>query len=56
MVKEFIKAILSPHLFNLHAKYIMQNIRLDEAPTGIKIAGRKNSKLRQADDRKQKMN
>ena len=32
--------IFSPCLFNLHAEYIMQNIGLDEAQTGIKIAGR----------------
>ena len=32
--------ILSPRLFNLYAEYIMQNARLDEAQTGIKIAGR----------------
>ena len=32
--------ILSPCLFNLYAKYIMQNARLDEAQAGIKIAGR----------------
>ena len=31
--------ILSPYLFNLYAEYIMQNARLDEAQTGIKIAG-----------------
>ena len=32
--------ILSPCLFNLYAEYIMRNTRLDEAQTGIKIAGR----------------
>ena len=32
--------ILSPCLFNLHAEYIMRNTGLDEAQTGIKIAGR----------------
>ena len=32
--------ILSPCLFNLYAEYIMQNAGLDEAQTGIKIAGR----------------
>ena len=31
--------ILSPCLFNLHAEYIMQNGRLDEAQARIKIAG-----------------
>ena len=32
--------MLSPCLFNLYAEYIMQNAWLDEAQTGIKIAGR----------------
>ena len=32
--------ILSPCLFNLYAKYIMQNAGLDEAQARIKIAGR----------------
>ena len=32
--------ILSPCLFNLYAEYIMQNVGLDEAQAGIKIAGR----------------
>ena len=41
--------ILSPCLFNLYAEYIMQNARLDEAQTGIKIAGR-NINQRYADD------
>ena len=30
---------LSPCLFNFHAEYIMRNAKLDEAQTGIKIAG-----------------
>ena len=42
--------ILSPCLFNLHAEYIMQNAGLDEAQTGIKLAGRNISNLRHADD------
>ena len=42
--------ILSPCLFNLHAEYIMQNARLDEAQAGIKIAGRNISNLIYADD------
>ena len=42
--------ILSPCLFNLHAEYIMQNARLDEAQAGIKIAGRNINRLRYADD------
>ena len=42
--------ILSPSLFNLHAEYIMQNARLDDTQTGIKIAGIKVNNLRYADD------
>ena len=42
--------ILSPCLFNLCAEYIMRNARLDEAQTGIKIAGRNIYHLRYADD------
>ena len=42
--------ILLPCLFNLHAEYIMQNARLDEAQVGIKIAGRNINNLRYADD------
>ena len=42
--------MLSPCLFNLHTKYIMQNARLDEAQAGIKIAGIKKNNLRYADD------
>ena len=38
--------ILSPCLSNLHAEYIMQNARLDEAQAGIKIARRNINKLR----------
>ena len=42
--------ILSPCLFNLYEKHIMQNARLDEAKPGIKIAGRNINNLRYADD------
>ena len=42
--------ILSPCLFNLYAKYIMQNNGLDEAQDGINIAGRNTNNLRYADD------
>ena len=42
--------ILSPCLFNLYAEYIKQNVRLDEAQSGNKIAGRNISNLRYADD------
>ena len=38
--KEWVKAVLSPCLFNLYAEYLMQNAGLDEAQAGIKIAGR----------------
>ena len=42
--------ILSPCLFNLYAKYILQNSGLDEAQAGIKIARRNVNNLRYADD------
>ena len=42
--------ILSPCLFNLYAKYIMRNARLEEAQAGIKIARRNLNNLRYADD------
>ena len=42
--------ILSLCSFNLYAKYIMQNARLDEAQGGIKIARRNISNLGYADD------
>ena len=42
--------ILSSYLFSLYAEYIMQNDRLYEAQTGIKIAGRNTNNLRYADD------
>ena len=38
--------ILLSCLFNLYAEYIMQNIGLDEAQAGIKIAGRNINNLR----------
>ena len=38
--------ILSPCLFNFYAEYIMINVGLDEAQTGIKIAWRNISNLR----------
>ena len=40
---------ISPSLFNLYAKYIMRNARLDEAQAGIKIARRNINNLRYAD-------
>ena len=42
--------VWSPYLFNLYAEYIMRNAGLEEAQAGIKIAGRKISNLRYADD------
>ena len=42
--------ILSPRLFNLYAEYIMQNVGLDEAQAGIKIARRNINNLRYEDD------
>ena len=41
--------ILSPCLSNLYAEYIMRNGGLEEAQTGIKIAGRNINNLRYAD-------
>ena len=37
-------------MFNLHAKHIMGNARLDELQAGIKIDGRKFNDLRYVDD------
>ena len=34
------KVCMSPCLFNLYSEYMMQNVMLDEAQAGIKIAGR----------------
>ena len=42
--------VLSPCLFNLHAKYIMWHAGLGEAQDGIKIARRNINNLRYADD------
>ena len=42
--------ILSPCLFNLYVEYIIRDAGLDEAQTGIKIAGRNINNLRYADD------
>ena len=48
--KEYVKAVLSPCLFNLYAEYIMRNAGLEETQAGIKIAGRNINNLRYADD------
>ena len=42
--------ILSSHLFNLYAEYLMRNAGLEEGQAGIKIAGRNINNLRYADD------
>ena len=42
--------ILSLCLFNLYAEYIMRNAGLDEAQSGIKIAGRNINNLKYAHD------
>ena len=42
--------LLSPCIFNLYAEYIMRKAGLDEAQTGVKIAGRNINHLRYADD------
>ena len=41
---------MSPCLFNLYAEYIIQNARIEEVQTGIKIAGRNINNLRYADN------
>ena len=49
--KEYVKAVyISSCLFNLYAEYIVRNAGLDEAQTGIKIAGRNINNLRYVDD------
>ena len=42
--------VLSPCLFNLYAEYIMRNTGMNEAQSGIKIAGTNINNLRYADD------
>ena len=41
--------VLSSCLFNLYAEYVMRNVGLDEAQSGIKIAGRNINNLRYTD-------
>ena len=41
---------MSPCLFNLYAKHIMRNARVDELQAGIKTGGRSINNLRYADD------
>ena len=42
--------ILSPRLFNVYAKYIMQNAELDKARAGIKIPRRNINNFKYVDD------
>ena len=42
--------ILLPCLLNFYAEYIIQNVGLDEAQAGIKIAKRNINNLRDADN------
>ena len=42
--------ILSPCLFNFYSEYIMRNAGLEETQAGIKVARRKISNLRYAED------
>ena len=48
--KEYVKAVLSPCLFNLYAEYIVRNVRVDEAQAGIQTAERNINNLRYTDD------
>ena len=41
---------MSPCLFDLYAKYIMQNARLDESQAIVKTVGRNINNLRYVDD------
>ena len=41
---------MSPCLFNLHAEYMIRNVGLGEAQTGIKVAGGSINNLTYADD------
>ena len=50
MEKEYVKAVLSPCLFNLYSEYIMQNARLDETQAASKIARRNINNLINTDD------
>ena len=48
--EEYIKAVYCHPAFNLYAKYIMRNARLDEAQVGVKISRRNINNLRYMDD------
>ena len=40
--------VLLPCLFNFYAEYIMQNVRMDEAQAGIKVARKNTNNFRYA--------
>jgi len=48
--KEYDRLFLSPCLFNLYPEHIMQNARLDELQTGVKVASRNTNNLIYAND------
>ena len=48
--KEYVKAAYCHPAYLTYAEYIMRNAGLDEAWTGIKIAGRNINNLRYVDD------
>ena len=50
MGKEYVKDVYYHPVYLTCAEFIRQNVRLDEAQAGIKIAGRNISNLRYADD------
>ena len=48
--KEYLKGVYCHPAYLTYAEYIIQNAELDEAQTGIKIAGRNVNIFRNADD------
>ena len=48
--KEYVKAIYYHPADLTYAEYIIRNVGLDEAQTGVKIAGRNINNFRYADD------
>ena len=48
--KEYAKAVYCYPAYITYAEHIMWNAGLDEAPAGIKIAGRNTNNLRYADE------
>ena len=48
--KKYVRAVYCHPAYNCCAEYIMQNVGLDEAQAGIKIARRNINNLRHADD------